>query len=144
MENQEERKYGYWSVNEEKSYQDENGYHVACNCSACGYSLYDSVNLPKVCPECQALMVVPLLSKTAIDGRDICSGDIVKCDVAGYGRLQGIITRDGGQWHLDNSEYSAFVSQCDNFEIIKGTIPEGEYLCRDYDIHTEQKNHKNM
>ena len=126
----EEQQYAYWHFNVESALENST---CVYNCSACGYE--SSTSRLKTCPECSAIMVEILGNKKAIDGRDICSGDIVKCDVVGVvdnNKIEGKMTNDSGQWRLETPYLAAFAYDCDNIEIIQGMIPEGQYLNTDF------------
>ena len=129
----EEQRYVYWNLNMDDSIMEKDKTQLIYNCSACGHESLTSSS--KICPECSAIMVEKLSNKTAIDGRDICSGDIVKCDVVGVvnnEKIEGTITNASGQWRFETQYFAAPVYDCDNIEIIKGIIPEGQYLDKEF------------
>ena len=120
-----EQKYGYWDLNMEKTWAENGKMHFVCNCSACGYETVDK--WPNMCPQCYAIMVDPL-DRIDINGRDICAGDIVICNIAGHEKkVKGKIIHDT-QWYLDNPVGFRWIYDCDNFEIVEGTIPKGKRL----------------
>ena len=76
-------------------------------------------------------MVDPL-DITDINDRDICAGDIVLCNINGHKeRVRGKIIHDT-QWYLDNPVGFRWIYDCNNFEIVEGTIPKGMRLSKNF------------
>ena len=125
-----DEKYAYWILNVYDSDKGNNKGHFLFNCSACGHEIIDKH--PNVCSECSAKMVDPL-GRTDVNGRDICAGDIVLCNIDGHNeKVAGKIIHDV-QWHFDYQGGSRFIYDCENFQIVTSVIPEGKNLCRDYE-----------
>ena len=119
--------YGHWVLNTDDTSR-VNGY--VFNCSLCGQKIVNDE--PSVCPSCSAIMV-DTLDRTDINGRDICAGDVVLCDIAGYnGRVKGKIIHDT-QWYFDNPFSFRFMYDCDNIQIVEGAIPEGKNINREFE-----------
>ena len=125
--------YAYWSLNTNES----KAPNLVMNCSHCGY---ESINAhPSVCPVCGAIMVDPA-DQVDINGHDICTGDIITCNITGHKeKVTGRIV-DDGQWHLENTVGFRWMYDCSNIEVIKGIIPEGHHLSREYE-NTYGKTH---
>ena len=132
----EEQQYGYWILNTDATSITDGKMRVVCNCSACGHEVVEEE--PSICPECSAIMVDPL-DITDIDGRDICAGDVVLCDIKGHsGKVQGTVVHDA-QWYFDNPIGFRWIYNCDNFEIVEGAIPKGKSICRNYGNNKERR-----
>ena len=126
------KKYGFWSLNIEKSKQASEATDFVLNCSACGHEITNVRHQDAVCPECGAIMVDPLDWKD-VDGNELCAGDEIVCNILGYkDPVRGKIVHDT-MWYFDNPVSFRFMYDCKNIQKIKGIIPEGEILCRDYE-----------
>lgn len=127
---EDEKKYAYWVLNTDATSIENGKMRVVCNCSACGYEVVEDD--PSICPACSAVMVDPL-DRTDIDGRDICAGDVILCNIAGHnGKVKGKIIHDT-QWYFDNPVGFRWMYDCDNIQIIEGTIPKGKELSREFE-----------
>ncbi len=131
-----DQKYGYWIYESTKPSHKDGHFMFINTCSACGYKATN--NDPDICPQCSAIMVEPL-EQTDINGRDICAGDVVKCNIAGHKeKVEGTVVNDG-MWYLDNPVDFRFIYDCKNFEIVKGIIPAGKHLSKEFDIEEEDE-----